>query len=72
MFKFIVIYIVILTVYILFLKVYEIVALRLKQRRLKNNYVIDKILLSSKVEFNLTDGIVVLIISYIVYKYPLW
>ncbi|PKE16003.1 hypothetical protein CW718_11970 [Macrococcoides caseolyticum] len=71
MFKFIVIYIVILTVYILFLKVYEIVALRLKQRRLKNNYVIDKILLSSKVEFNLTDGIVVLIISYIVYKYPL-
>lgn len=71
MFKFIVIYIVILTVYILFLKVYEIVALRLKQGRLKNNYVIDKILLSSKVEFNLTDGIVVLIISYIVYKYPL-
>ncbi|MEK4758647.1 hypothetical protein NSS69_11970 [Macrococcus sp. FSL W8-0367] len=71
MLKFIGIFIFTLIAYTLFLKFYNYISFGLKESKLKNNYIIDKILLSSEAKFSITDFIVVLLITYVFYRYPL-
>ncbi|RIN24108.1 hypothetical protein BU070_04620 [Mammaliicoccus vitulinus] len=68
MFKLFFIFLVVFVVYYLFLKLYIIISRFLKsQKRIKNNYIVKNILLSSKKEIDFFDFIVIFVITYIVF-----
>ncbi|HCN60337.1 MULTISPECIES: hypothetical protein [Mammaliicoccus] len=67
MFKLFFIFLVVFVVYYLFLKLYIMISKFLKkQEGIKNNYIVNNVLLSSKKEIDFFDFIIIFVITYIV------